>query len=128
MQPRTTPRTPLQLRLPIRALLHLSQPPSRTSNAPRPASSLCKRSHQSSPCNPLRPRWTYSATLCVRGGLTLQPSVSEVDLSTATVVFLFLLPGLNARLQPRLAAQLRPGARVLSAEFQASGRQTVDRQ
>ena len=60
--------------------------------------------------------------------LTLQPSVSEVDLSTATVVFLFLLPGLNARLQPRLAAQLRPGARVLSAEFQASSRQTVDRQ
>ena len=35
------------------------------------------------------------------------------------MVFLFLLPGLNARLRPRLAAQLRPGARVLSAHFQA---------
>ena len=36
----------------------------------------------------------------------------------ASVVFLFLLPGLNARLRPTLTAQLRPGARVLSAEFQ----------
>jgi len=43
----------------------------------------------------------------------------DVDLSEATVVFLFLLPGLNARLRPTLATQLRPGARVLSAEFQA---------
>ena len=40
----------------------------------------------------------------------------------ASVVFLFLLPGLNARLRPTLAAQLRPGARVLSAEFQVSSR------
>ena len=38
------------------------------------------------------------------------------------MVFLFLLPGLNARLRPTLAAQLRPGARVLSAEFQVSSR------
>ena len=40
----------------------------------------------------------------------------------ASVVFLFLLPGLNARLRPTLAAQLRAAARVLSAEFQVSSR------
>ena len=43
---------------------------------------------------------------------------SELWFIQASVVFLFLLPGLNARLRPTLAAQLRPGARVLSAEFQ----------
>ena len=43
---------------------------------------------------------------------------SELWFIQASVVFLFLLPGLNARLRPTLTAQLRPGARVLSAEFQ----------
>jgi SAM-dependent methyltransferase len=38
----------------------------------------------------------------------------ETDLRDATVVMLFLQPDLNVRLRPRLLAQLRPGARVVS--------------
>ena len=39
------------------------------------------------------------------------------DLSTATVVTLFLSPTLNARLQPKLVAELPPGARIVSHRF-----------
>jgi SAM-dependent methyltransferase len=38
----------------------------------------------------------------------------ETDVSSATVVMLFLWPEVNLRLRPRLLAQLRPGARVVS--------------
>jgi trans-aconitate methyltransferase len=38
-------------------------------------------------------------------------------LGDATVVTLYLSPELNARLQPRLLAELRPGARVVSHQF-----------
>jgi hypothetical protein len=38
----------------------------------------------------------------------------ETDVSPATVVMLFLQPELNLRLRPRLLAQLRPGARIVS--------------
>jgi SAM-dependent methyltransferase len=37
-----------------------------------------------------------------------------VDVSPATVVMLYLWPDVNLRLRPRLLAQLRPGARVVS--------------
>jgi hypothetical protein len=40
-----------------------------------------------------------------------------VPLQEATVVTLYLLPEVNARLRPRLLAQLRPGARVVSHDF-----------
>ena len=63
----------------------------------------------------LLPRTTHYAVLVVR-----TTYYSLLPTPEASVVFLFLLPGLNARLRPRLAAQLRPGARVLSAHFQAS--------
>ena len=62
----------------------------------------------------LLPRTTHYAVLVVR-----TTYYSLLPTPEASVVFLFLLPGLNARLRPRLAAQLRPGARVLSAHFQA---------
>ncbi len=39
------------------------------------------------------------------------------DLSTASVVTLYLLSSSNAKLRPRLQAQLRPGARVVSHAF-----------
>jgi SAM-dependent methyltransferase len=39
------------------------------------------------------------------------------DLSDATVVTLYLVAALNAELRPRLAAQLRPGARIVSHNF-----------
>jgi hypothetical protein len=43
------------------------------------------------------------------------------DLSGATVVTLYLSPELNARLRPRLLADLRPGARVVSHQFPIAG-------
>ena len=42
----------------------------------------------------------------------------ETDLSNATVVYMFLLPSMNAQLLPSLA-RLRHGARVVSQQFQA---------
>jgi tRNA G37 N-methylase Trm5 len=41
----------------------------------------------------------------------------KVPLGEATVVTLYLLPEVNARLRPRLRAQLRKGARVVSHDF-----------
>ena len=39
------------------------------------------------------------------------------DVSTATVVTLYLVASLNARLRPRLMSQLRPGTRIVSHNF-----------
>lgn len=41
----------------------------------------------------------------------------ETDVREATVVMLYLLPELNRRLKPKLFAELRPGARVVSHDF-----------
>ena len=41
----------------------------------------------------------------------------KVPLGEATVVTLYLLPEVNVRLRPRLRAQLRKGARVVSHDF-----------
>jgi SAM-dependent methyltransferase len=41
----------------------------------------------------------------------------ETDIREATVVMLYLLPELNRRLKPKLFAQLRPGARVVSHDW-----------
>lgn len=41
----------------------------------------------------------------------------ETDLREATIVLLYLLPELNRRLKPKLFAELRPGARVVSHDF-----------
>ena len=41
----------------------------------------------------------------------------ETDLREATVVLLYLLPELNRRLKPKLFAELRPGARVVSHDW-----------
>ena len=40
-----------------------------------------------------------------------------IKISDATVVMLYLLPSLNARLRPRLQGELKPGARVVSHAF-----------
>ena len=50
----------------------------------------------------------------------LTEDLFEVNMTEATVVYVFLLPDLNARLRPALTAQLQPGARVVSAEFQSA--------
>jgi SAM-dependent methyltransferase len=41
----------------------------------------------------------------------------KTDLTAATVVTLYLLPELNRRLKPKLFAELRPGARVVSHDW-----------
>ena len=38
----------------------------------------------------------------------------EADISEATVLFLFLFPHVNLRLRPKLLAELKPGARIVS--------------
>ena len=40
-----------------------------------------------------------------------------IPLGDASVVTLYLSPELNARLRPRLVAELRPGARIVSHQF-----------
>jgi hypothetical protein len=44
-------------------------------------------------------------------------NIFDTDVSQASVVALYLLPELNRRLRPRLLAQLRPGARVISHDY-----------
>jgi len=46
-----------------------------------------------------------------------QEDVLATDLSTATVVTVFLFPDLNARLAPRLRTELPTGARIVSHRF-----------
>jgi len=41
----------------------------------------------------------------------------ETDVREATVVMLYLLPEMNRRLKPKLFAELRPGARIVSHDF-----------
>ena len=41
----------------------------------------------------------------------------EANIAEATVVTLFLLPRLNVRLLPKLKRELRPGARIVSHQF-----------
>jgi len=45
----------------------------------------------------------------------------KTDLSRASVVALYLYPELNARLRPKLLAELRPGARVVAFQFGIPG-------
>ena len=45
----------------------------------------------------------------------------EIDLHPATVVTLYLLTSVNERLKPILEKQLRPGARIVSHDFQVPG-------
>jgi len=45
----------------------------------------------------------------------------QTDFSSATVVALYLYPELNAKLRPKLLADLRPGARIVSHQFGIPG-------
>jgi hypothetical protein len=47
----------------------------------------------------------------------LKEDFFDTDLSPATVVTLYLLPEFNLRLRPKLLAELRPGARVVSHDW-----------
>jgi ribosomal protein L11 methylase PrmA len=57
-----------------------------------------------------------------RAGVTDRVTFVEQDLfvtdvTPATVVTLYLLPDLNARLRPKLLRELRPGSRIVSHDF-----------
>ena len=41
----------------------------------------------------------------------------EADISAATVVTIYLSPRVNARLEPKLRSELRPGTRIVSHQF-----------
>ncbi len=47
----------------------------------------------------------------------VQGDLFTADLHTATVVLIYLLPHLNLRLRPHLLAQLQPGSRIISHQF-----------
>jgi SAM-dependent methyltransferase len=47
----------------------------------------------------------------------VQQDVFEADVREATVVTMYLLQSVNERLRPRLLEQLRPGARIVSHQF-----------
>lgn len=50
----------------------------------------------------------------------------QADLSEATVVTLFLLPGMNIDLIPKFRTQLRSGARIVAHHFAMGGRWEPD--
>jgi SAM-dependent methyltransferase len=50
----------------------------------------------------------------------MEGDIFEVDFSEADVVTLYLLPSLNVKLMP-LLAQLKPGTRIISYEFNMAG-------
>jgi len=56
----------------------------------------------------------------------LEGDLFEADISGATVVTIYLSPTINARLEPKLRQQLRPGTRIVSHQF-LIGRWTPDR-
>jgi SAM-dependent methyltransferase len=47
----------------------------------------------------------------------IEADLFETDLRDATVVMLYLLPRLNVKLKPKLLAELKPGARIVSHSF-----------
>jgi ribosomal protein L11 methylase PrmA len=47
----------------------------------------------------------------------VEKNLFEADVREATVVTLYLLPGVNEKLKPRLLAELKPGTRVVSHSF-----------
>jgi tRNA G37 N-methylase Trm5 len=46
-----------------------------------------------------------------------QEDLFKTDFREATVVTLYLLPDLNVKLRPRLLAELKPGTRIVSHQF-----------
>jgi SAM-dependent methyltransferase len=63
-----------------------------------------------------------SARNARRAGVTgrtrfLLEDIFTADISEATVVILYLSPDVNLRLRPKLLAELRPGARIVSHDF-----------
>jgi SAM-dependent methyltransferase len=51
----------------------------------------------------------------------IEADLFTADISTATVVTLYLSPSVNRRLEPKLKAELTPGTRVVSHQFPMPG-------
>jgi len=51
----------------------------------------------------------------------LQNDIFKVDLSPADVVFLYLTTSANDKIKPKLEAELKPGARVVSHDYEILG-------
>ena len=47
----------------------------------------------------------------------VEGDIFEADISSATVVTLYLLSSINERLRPKLLKELRPGTRIVSHQF-----------
>lgn len=47
----------------------------------------------------------------------IEGDLFEADISGATLVTIYLSPRVNARLEPKLKAELRPGTRIVSHQF-----------
>ncbi len=48
-------------------------------------------------------------------------SFFDVDISDADIIYMYLLTRVNARLRPKLEKELRPGARVVTLDFEIPG-------
>jgi predicted RNA methylase len=51
----------------------------------------------------------------------IQKDILTVDLSSANVVFLYLTTSANERIKPKLEAELKPGTRVVSHDYEVLG-------
>ena len=51
----------------------------------------------------------------------LQNDIFKVDLSEADVVFLYLTTSANEKVKPKLEAELKPGARIVSHDYEVLG-------
>jgi ribosomal protein L11 methylase PrmA len=51
----------------------------------------------------------------------IQANLFDADVKPATVVTLYLLPGVNLKLRPKLLKDLKPGTRVVSHSFDMGG-------
>ena len=51
----------------------------------------------------------------------IQKDIFNVNLSSANVVFLYLTTSANEKIKPKLEAELKPGARVVSHDYEILG-------
>ena len=51
----------------------------------------------------------------------VQGNLLHADISSTTVLTMYLLPNINLQLRPRILGQMRPGARVVSHDFDMGG-------
>ncbi len=58
----------------------------------------------------------------LRNARIIRADFNALELGNATHLFLYLLPHINARLLPKLEAELRAGARVVICDFPLAGR------